>query len=125
MNKMDFSKYLVSILLMLPVAQAMASTPLEKVVCTEQAARTGWLSESRIRSIVGEQDFTLLKLKVSSGNCYEFYGVHRNGSLIEAYYHPVSGEVLRYNRVQAAGNDLAFESNTQRTVVEIAGKAAH
>ncbi len=125
MNKTHFSKSLASLVLMLLATQAMASTPVEKIVCTEQSNRTGWLSESKIRSIMGEQDFTLLKLKVSRGNCYEFYGVHHNGSLVEAYYHPISGEVLRYNRVQAAGNDLAFDAHAQAATADIPGKITH
>ena len=77
---------------------ALASPPTEKVVCT-QAERSTWLSEAKIREVFGEASFTLVKLKVSHGNCYEFYAVHRDGSVVEAYYHPVTGEAVRYNRI--------------------------
>jgi hypothetical protein len=81
---------------------AQAEIPAEKAVCTD-APRTQWLSEAKIRTIFGEKNFTLVKLKISRGNCYEFYAVHHDGSVVEAYYHPVSGEVVRYNRVVVQG----------------------
>lgn len=77
---------------------AQASPPTEKVVCT-QAERSTWLPEAKIREVFGEANFTLIKLKVSRGNCYEFYAVHRDGSVVEAYYNPVTGEAVRYNRI--------------------------
>jgi len=88
---------------------AQASTPAEKIICTE-APRSGWLSEAKIRGIFGEKNFTVVKLKVSRGNCYEFYAVHRDGSVVEAYYQPVSGEVVRYNRVTIQAAAPGYES---------------
>ena len=79
-------------------APVWASPPDEKVNCT-QAPRSEWLSEARIREIFGEKDFTVVTLKVSHGNCYEFYAVSHDNSIVEAYYHPVTGEAVRYNRV--------------------------
>ena len=80
---------------------AEASTPAEKIVCTQEP-RSSWLPETKIREIFGEERFALAKLKVSRGNCYEFYAVEKNGAVVEAYYHPVSGEVARYNRAMTA-----------------------
>lgn len=90
---------------------AQASAPAEKIVCT-QKPRAGWLPEARIREIFGEKNFTLVKLKVSRGNCYEFYAVHRDGSVVEAYYQPVSGEVVRYNRVMVKSAEPGYESRS-------------
>ncbi|MDP3540644.1 MAG: PepSY domain-containing protein [Azonexus sp.] len=86
---------------------AQASSPAEKIVCTQQPRAT-WMPEAKIKEIFGEKNFALAKLKVSRGNCYEFYAVNHDGSIVEAYYHPVSGEVVRYNRVTAT----TTESNT-------------
>lgn len=88
---------------------AQASAPAEKIVCT-QAPRSGWMPEAKIREIFGEKNFTIVKLKVSRGNCYEFYAVHRDGSVVEAYYQPVSGEVVRYNRVTIKAAAPGYES---------------
>jgi len=87
---------------------AQASAPAEKIICT-QAPRSAWLPEARIRAIFGEQNYTVVKLKVSRGNCYEFYAVHRDGSVVEAYYQPVTGEVVRYNRVTIKEAAPAYE----------------
>jgi len=88
---------------------AHASAPVEKLVCT-QAPRSEWMPEAKIRQIFGDKDYQLAKFKVSSGNCYEFYAVHHDGSIVEAYYNPVSGEVMRYNRVTSAPAALGYES---------------
>lgn len=92
------------------MAGAQASSPAEKVVCADPANRSGWLSEARIREIFGEQNYAQAKLKVSRGGCYEFYAVHADGSIVEAYYHPVSGEVVRYNRVEARPGGLDYQT---------------
>lgn len=77
---------------------AQASSPSEKLSCTAEA-RTRWLPEARIREVFGEKQFALVKFKISGGNCYEFYAVGHDDSIVEAYYHPVSGELVRYNRI--------------------------
>lgn len=87
---------------------AEASSPAEKIVCTQEP-RSSWMPEAKIREIFGEERFALAKLKVSRGNCYEFYAVEKNGAVVEAYYHPISGEVARYNRAMTAS---AYESRS-------------
>ncbi|MFN4326084.1 MAG: PepSY domain-containing protein [Azonexus sp.] len=86
-----------------------ASSPGEKLVCT-QAPRSTWMPEAKIREIFGEKNYSLVKFKVSGGNCYEFYAIHQDGSIVEAYYHPVSGEALRVNRVAATPGAPSFAS---------------
>ena len=88
---------------------AWASSPAEKLICTE-SPRGEWMSEAKIREIFGDSHYALVKFKVSRGNCYEFYAVGNDGSIVEAYYHPVSGERLRFNRVSAAPGVPAYES---------------
>lgn len=91
---------------------AQASAPAEKLVCT-QAPRSEWMSEAKIRQIFGDKDYQLTKFKVSGGNCYEFYAVHHDGSVVEAYYNPVSGEVMRYNRVTSTPSMPGYESRNR------------
>ena len=88
-----------------------ASTPTEKIICT-QAPRSEWLPEARIKEIFEVQRFTMAKLKISRGNCYEFYAVHSDGSIIEAYYNPVTGKEVRYNQVKNQNNQPVYESHT-------------
>lgn len=91
--------------------RAAASTPAEKIICTD-APKSSWLAETKIRDIFGAQNFALAKLKISRGNCYEFYAVDKNGAIVEAYYHPISGELVRYNRVVTGSAAPAYESGT-------------
>ncbi|MBS1145362.1 MAG: PepSY protein [Proteobacteria bacterium] len=97
---------------------AWASSPAEKLVCTK-SPRSDWMPEAKIREIFGEKNYSLVKFKISRGNCYEFYAVGNDGSIVEAYYHPVSGAQLRFNRVSAAPAVPAYES---RTAPAAAGK---
>ncbi|MCX8146474.1 MAG: PepSY domain-containing protein [Azovibrio sp.] len=98
------------LLALTPLAPLYASSPSEKVVCSHPGERAKWLPETRIREIFGERDFTQVKLKISSGNCYEFYAIHQDGSIVEAYYHPISGQVMRYNRVAASPGAVTYQS---------------
>jgi hypothetical protein len=88
-----------------------ASAPTEKIICTK-APRSEWLPEARIKEIFEVQRFTMAKLKISRGNCYEFYAVHSDGSIIEAYYNPVTGKEVRYNQVKNQNNQPVYESHT-------------
>ncbi|KAB2922159.1 MAG: PepSY domain-containing protein [Dechloromonas sp.] len=88
---------------------AHASPPSEKLVCTT-APRSAWMPEAKIREAFGEKNYALVKFKVSRGHCYEFYAVHRDGSIVEAYFHPLSGEMMRFNRVSASASVPAYES---------------
>lgn len=77
---------------------ALASTPSEKVVCTDQP-RSQWMSEQQARALFKASNYLLVKFKVSKGRCHEFYAVEHDGTVVEAYLHPVTGEVIRMTRV--------------------------
>jgi len=76
---------------------AQASTPAEKVVCTQQP-RSQWMTEAQARERFKASEYLLVKFKVSRGNCYEFYAIEHGGSIVEAYLHPVTGEAVRLTR---------------------------
>lgn len=78
--------------------QAMASTPTEKVVCT-QLPRSQWMSEQQARAAFDAPRYLLVRFKISRGNCHEFYAVEKDGTVVEAYRHPVTGETVRLTRV--------------------------
>ena len=90
---------------------AHSSSPTEKIICT-QAPRSEWLPEAKIKEIFDVKRFTMAKLKISRGNCYEFYAVHSDGSIVEAYYDPVSGKEVRYNRITSQNAQPVYESHT-------------
>lgn len=85
---------------MLAAAPAQASAPKEKVFCTN-APRTLWTSEAQARERFRAQDYALVKYKISSGNCHEFYAVDAQGTVVESYLHPITGETVRSTRIPA------------------------
>ena len=80
------------------VAPAQASSPAEKVFCTN-VPREYWISEAQARERFRAQDYVLVKYKISRGNCLEFYAVDAQGTVVESYLHPISGETVRSTRV--------------------------
>lgn len=79
---------------------AWASTPVEKVVCTD-APRSAWLSEEQARAVFQASRYVLVKFKISHGNCHEFYAIEPGGAVVEAYQHPVTGATVRMTRIPA------------------------
>lgn len=77
-----------------------ASPPAEKVVCTD-APRAQWMSEQQARAIFDAPKYSLVRFKVSKGDCHEFYAVAANGDVVEAYLHPVTGAIVRQTRIPA------------------------
>lgn len=84
------------------VPAAHASSPTEKVFCTD-APRSQWMSEARARELFGASRYVAVKFKVSKGNCHEFYAVDAQGGVVEAYLHPVTGKEIRSTRIPAGG----------------------
>lgn len=85
---------------------AQASTPAEKVVCTDQP-RSQWMTEQQARQRFKAADYLLVKFKISRGNCHEFYAIEHGGSIVEAYLHPVTGEAVRLTRQPPLGTPAA------------------
>lgn len=79
---------------------ACASTPQEKVECT-QAPHTEWMTEAQARKLFKASEYALVKFKISKGNCHEFYAVDHQGGVVEAYLHPVTGAQVRITRIPA------------------------
>jgi hypothetical protein len=85
-------------LLSVASGSALASTPLEKVVCTDLPPAR-WMSESQARAMFKASSYMLVKFKVSKGRCHEFYAIEHDGTVVEAYVHPVTGKTVRMTRV--------------------------
>lgn len=82
------------------LSPVLASQPAEQVVCT-QAPRHTWMSEAQARERFKADQYLLAQFKVSRGRCHEFYAVAHDGSVVEAYLHPVTGEAVRFTRLPA------------------------
>ena len=79
---------------------AWASEPQDRVICTD-APQSTWMSEAEARKRFRADQYLLVKFKISSERCHEFYAVEHDGSAIEAYVHPVTGDVVRMTRIPA------------------------
>ena len=77
---------------------AAASAPGERVSCTAEP-RSRWISEADVKRVFGVEKYALVKFKVSRSNCYEFYAIGKEGGVTEAYYHPVTGRLVKESRV--------------------------
>ena len=42
-----------------------------------------------------EQGYKINKFKVTKGNCYEIYGLDKDGRKVEIYHDPVSGKAVK------------------------------
>jgi hypothetical protein len=85
-------------LLAVASGSTLASTPVEKVVCTDLPPAR-WMSEQQARAQFKASSYLLVKFKVSKGRCHEFYAVKHDGTVVEAYVHPVTGKTVRMTRV--------------------------
>ncbi len=55
------------------------------------------MSEAQARERFRAQDYVLVKHKISSGHCHEFYAVDAQGTVVESYLHPITGEVMEWH----------------------------
>lgn len=85
---------------MLAAAPAQASAAKEKVFCTNKPP-SQWISEAQARERFHASDYVLVKHKISSGNCHEFYAVDAQGAVVESYLHPITGDTVRSTRIPA------------------------
>lgn len=83
---------------------AQASQTIEEVQCTTAPAST-WMTEAQARARFNAAKYLLVKFKISKGNCHEFYAVEHDGTVVEAYVHPVTGEVMQFTRIPPPGAD--------------------
>lgn len=79
-------------------SHAQASEPKDRVICTA-VPPSAWMSETEARQRFHAEEYMLVRFKISSENCHEFYAVTHDGSVVEAYVHPVTGEVVRLTRI--------------------------
>jgi hypothetical protein len=81
-----------------PTVPTLASELKEQVKCTSEP-QSKWMSEAKIRRIFGADKYLVVKFKVSRTNCYEFYAIAHSGQIVEAYYHPISGALVKEERM--------------------------
>lgn len=80
---------LVVLTLLIGSSSAFAATQ-----CTT-ADRSTWQDQEKFQAHLDEQGYTINKFKVTKGNCYEIYGLDKDGRKVEIYYDPVSGKAVK------------------------------
>jgi hypothetical protein len=65
--------------------------------CTSEP-KEKWLSEGDMKSKIATLGYKYKVFKVTTGNCYEIYGLDSSGKRIEIYFHPVSGQVVEEHK---------------------------
>lgn len=89
---------LLTALTCLLASQARASDVKDRVICTTEPP-SKWMSEAKARERFHAEKYMLVRFKISSENCHEFYAIEHGGAVVEAYVHPISGEVIRMTRI--------------------------
>jgi hypothetical protein len=90
------------------VCPVFANEPGEAVKCTN-LAKSGWVGEQKIRQVFDENKYIKVFLKVSRGSCYEFYAIGKDNSVTEAYYDPISTELMQSTHIAADGKITSYE----------------
>jgi hypothetical protein len=72
----------------------ISSAALAGPQCTTQPA-TEWLPAEEMKNKIVAMGHKIDVFKTTKGNCYEIYGKDNAGRLIEIYFNPVTGEIVR------------------------------
>jgi hypothetical protein len=62
-------------------------------VCTK-AAQSQWMPQQALKDRLAKQGYTIDKFLVS-GTCYEIYGKDKAGKLVEIYFDPTDGHIVK------------------------------
>ena len=92
-------------------APALASEPGAAVKCTN-LPRSSWVDEPQIRKVFGENKYRQVFVKISRGNCYEFYAIGKDNTVTEAYYDPVSTELMQSTHIGTDGKATTIDRTT-------------
>jgi hypothetical protein len=75
------------------MALVFASQTFAEVNCTKEPVAK-WKSQEAFQKEMSAK-YTIKKFKVTAGNCYEIYGLDKDGKRVEIYFNPVDGSVVK------------------------------
>jgi hypothetical protein len=96
------------------VAPVLASEPGAAVKCTT-LPRSSWVDEHQIRQVFGESKYRQVFVKISRGNCYEFYAIGKDNTVTEAYYDPASTELIQSTHLGTDGKTTTYDRTAAPT----------
>lgn len=65
-------------------------------LCTDEP-KEAWMSQKEMKKMINDAGYRIKLFKVTSGNCYEFYGWDKEGRKVEIYHNPITGEPVKTN----------------------------
>ena len=80
---------LIALMLLIGSSTAFAATQ------GTTADKSTWQDQEKFQAQLKEQGYKINKFKVTKGNCYEIYGLDKDGRKVEIYHDPVSGKAVK------------------------------
>jgi hypothetical protein len=77
---------------------AIASPVIAGPHCTDEQPGK-WISQPEMRDRIKAMGYQIDVFKITKGNCYEVYGKDKSGKLIEIYFNPVTGAVVKASSI--------------------------
>ncbi len=62
--------------------------------CTEEP-QDKWQNQESFQEKLKADGYEIRKFKVTKGNCYEIYGLDKEGRKVEIYFNPVDGSIVK------------------------------
>ena len=59
----------------------------------ESGPKSGWQPQEKLEAMLKERGWQIRRIK-EDGGCYEVYAIDPNGKRIEAYFHPLTFDVV-------------------------------
>lgn len=73
---------------------AVSGAAIAAPACTTEP-KAKWMSEAPMKEHVAMLGYKDIRTFKTSGNCYEIYGMTKDGKKAEVYFNPVNGDVVR------------------------------
>jgi len=74
------------------IAITFVSTALAGPSCN--APKDKWMNPSDFKQLIEKQGYQIKTFKVNRGQCYEIYGLDKDGRRVEIYFDPVTAAVI-------------------------------
>lgn len=81
-------KHLVTAVLALAAATAASAGP------SCNAPKDKWMNQEEFKKLVEKQGYQIKVFKITKGQCYEIYGLDKDGRKVEIYFDPATAAVI-------------------------------